>query len=99
MKPIAQLRCFNHEGREAVARCPQCGRTFCRECITEYKERILCAQCLAALSPKAQGRKTPASAILRGAWLLVSFLFLWAFYYYLGKALLLLPSAFHKAIK
>ena len=44
--PPIQNRCWNHEAREAVCRCPQCGRSFCRECVTEHDTRLLCAACL-----------------------------------------------------
>ena len=43
-------RCWNHESREAVCRCPQCGNSFCRECVTEHDFRLLCAACLNALT-------------------------------------------------
>ena len=38
--------CWNHEAREAVCRCPECGRSYCRECVTEHEARLLCAVCL-----------------------------------------------------
>ena len=41
-----QQRCWNHESREAVCRCLQCGRSYCRECVTEHESRFLCAPCL-----------------------------------------------------
>ncbi|MDR3698297.1 MAG: hypothetical protein P4L56_01600 [Candidatus Sulfopaludibacter sp.] len=72
-------RCWNHEGREAVCRCPECGRSFCRECVTEHHRRLLCAACLARLArqtePRTQGRRNLlAAAMLFGgvvlAWLL-----------------------------
>jgi hypothetical protein len=44
--PDLQQRCWNHELREAVCRCPRCGRSFCRECVTEHESRLLCAACL-----------------------------------------------------
>ena len=50
-----QHRCWNHEGREAVSRCPGCGRPFCRECVTEHRARLLCAACL----EKAARRGSP----------------------------------------
>lgn len=43
---LLQQRCWNHEAREAVCRCPSCGRSFCRECVTEHESRLLCAACL-----------------------------------------------------
>ncbi len=72
-------RCWNHEGREAVCRCPECGRSFCRECVTEHESRLLCASCLlrvsrqaAAESPRRAGW-VPAALLAGGlalAWLL-----------------------------
>ncbi len=44
--PPLQNRCWNHEAREAVCQCPQCGRSFCRECVTEHESRLMCAACL-----------------------------------------------------
>ncbi len=43
---IADRKCYNHASREAVARCPQCSNFFCRECITEHDDVIMCASCL-----------------------------------------------------
>ena len=43
---LAHQRCFNHATREAVARCPECHHFFCRECITEHDDRVLCTGCL-----------------------------------------------------
>lgn len=58
---LARQRCFHHPGREAVARCPECGHSYCRECVTEHRGRVLCSACL-----EAQGR---ASARRSGVWL------------------------------
>ena len=41
-----QQRCWNHEAREAACRCPACGRSYCRECVSEHEGRLLCAACL-----------------------------------------------------
>lgn len=52
MGPISlQHRCWNHEDREAVCRCPECGRSFCRECVGEHEQRLLCASCLKTAVP------------------------------------------------
>jgi len=53
MKDLAHQRCFNHVQREAVARCPQCRGYFCRECITEHDDRVICAGCLSKLVRKS----------------------------------------------
>ena len=49
-RPAIQQRCWNHESREAVCRCPECGNSFCRECVTEHEARLLCAACLNSLA-------------------------------------------------
>ncbi len=96
MSEISHLRCFNHSEREAVARCPECGRTFCRECIVEHEERVVCAQCLVKLGRVPGKSGARAAMVLRGAVSLLSFMFVWAVFYYLGKVLLAIPSSFHE---
>ena len=92
---IAQERCFNHASREAVARCPECGRTFCRECISEHDDRVICAFCLKRLSKKAV-RRYRLAGLVRLAQILMGVLLLWSSFYLLGKALLTIPSSFHE---
>lgn len=93
---LSQQRCFNHRQREAAAKCPECGRYFCRECITEHEDRVLCAQCL-------RNTKAPAASkfpILVGPVRIFQFFcglaLLWIVFYYLGDILLKLPSSFHE---
>jgi hypothetical protein len=85
-----QQRCWNHETREAVCRCPQCGRSFCRECVSEHDFRLLCAACLRTISraarPAAKGRFALASLALAG-------LFLgWLIFFLGGEALMTLNA-------
>jgi late competence protein required for DNA uptake (superfamily II DNA/RNA helicase) len=95
MGPLAQKRCFHHSVREAVARCPECGRFFCRECITEHQGRVLCAGCLAAKAappPKKirwSGVLTAPLQLAAGLWLA------WWFFVLVGKLLLAIPTTFH----
>lgn len=53
-----EQRCWNHESREAVCRCPECGRSFCRECVSEHQSRLLCATCLARAAEARQSRRS-----------------------------------------
>jgi hypothetical protein len=92
---IAQERCFNHASREAVARCPECGRTFCRECISEHDDRVICAFCLKRLGKKA-ATLYRLGGLVRLAQVLMGVLLLWSSFYLLGKALLTIPSTFHE---
>lgn len=96
MRPLADARCVNHSEREAVARCPECGRYVCRECITEHDRRVLCADCLRRQAGE------PAAGVVRRRWRglcaggLAGGLALWVLFYLLGQALLLIPSSFHE---
>jgi hypothetical protein len=92
---ILQERCSNHASREAVARCPECGRTFCRECISEHDDRVICASCLKRLSKKPV-RRYRLAGLVRLAQILMGVLLLWSSFYLLGKALLTIPSSFHE---
>lgn len=98
MNNLDRLRCFNHPEREAVARCPECGRFFCRECITEHEDRVLCAQCLARqLKPKKAGPRRLGAFF----WLIRGVLGLWIawiFFYWAAKILLSIPSSFHEGV-
>jgi hypothetical protein len=86
-----QQHCWNHETREAVCRCPACGRSFCRECVTEHESRLLCARCLEG-EAQAQGARRHGSrkTIL---WMAVAGLLLaWIFFYGTGQALILITG-------
>jgi len=61
--PLVEQRCWNHELREAVCRCPGCGRCFCRECVTEHEERLLCAACLKTAAGSAPTRRRRRSLV------------------------------------
>ena len=95
MQTLAQQRCHNHLGREAVARCPECTRFFCRECITEHDDRAICASCLRKLTGENSTRKHRLRGVVTLACGLFGFLFLWLFFYCVGQALLSIPSSFH----
>jgi hypothetical protein len=76
-----QQRCWNHEGREAVCRCPACGRSFCHECVTEHELRLLCAACLARVTPNGQFKSSAWRSVLPTGMLLTGFLLAWTFFY------------------
>ena len=96
MDTLIKQRCFNHGFREAAARCPDCGRFFCRECVTEHDDRVLCATCLSKKAMNAgfgnQSSGIPVSLTL----LLSGGLILWLVFYYLGIGLMKIPQAFHE---
>ena len=88
MAAAIQNRCWNHEAREASCRCPECGRSFCRECVTEHEARLLCAACLEKLSA-ARGRKAGALARLAPAALLIAGISIgWLLFFSAGQAVI-----------
>ncbi len=103
MQDLARQRCFNHSGREAVAICLDCNNLFCRECITEHEDRVICANCLSNLKAFDTQKKNrfaffrPVLRLLFGTFLFLgSLTFLWLCFFYLGQFLLEMPSSFHE---
>jgi hypothetical protein len=93
---FAQLRCFNHAQREAAARCPECGRFFCRECVSEHRNRFLCASCIAEEATEAQVQPKSYLGRLRPVFrIMIGMLVLWMLFFVMGKALFSVPSTFH----
>jgi hypothetical protein len=88
--------CLNHPGREAVARCPECRRYFCRECVTEHDDRLICAACLRTLSVEPSDRKLSLAPLLRLAAAGAGLVLAWACFFWLGQILLNTPSDFHE---
>lgn len=43
---IRVTTCYNHPQRETTQRCERCSTVYCDECLTEYKGRNLCANCI-----------------------------------------------------
>lgn len=94
---FAQSRCFNHAQREAAARCPECGRCFCRECVSEHRNRLLCASCIAEETAQAQpGPKRNFGSLRMVFRMMLGVLVLWVSFFVIGKALLAVPSVFHE---
>ncbi len=95
MPALAAQRCLHHSLREAVARCPECGLFFCRECITEHDERVICASCLKKIAQTAEKpvrRRLNLWPVLQGTGGLV---LAWFVFYSIGRMFLALPDSFH----
>src|SRR5215831_6577490 len=87
-------RCWNHEAREAVCRCPGCGRPYCRECVSEHEARLLCAACLRARVRAAaprRGRMSPVALVVAGL------LLAWLLFYGAGRSLILITARMQEA--
>jgi hypothetical protein len=85
---LIHQRCWNHASREAVCRCPACGRYFCRECVTEHESRLLCAACLRASARTAPRRRARFRALIAAIAALGSVVFSWLIFYVGGEMLL-----------
>ncbi|MCP4625118.1 MAG: rhomboid family protein [bacterium] len=96
MPDITHQRCHNHMQREAVARCPECARFFCRECITEHEDIVICAACLRN-QVKPSGNSTDRfGGLLRLGHFFLGFLILYILFYYFAQILLAIPADFHE---
>ena len=96
MTQLHQRQCLNHSVREAVARCPECGHFFCRECIVEHEDRVICAACLRKLlRPKAGRGHSLVKWLARFTALGLSLMIGWLAFYWTGRILLNIPTRFH----
>lgn len=98
MAALAQV-CLHHRDRPAVARCPSCGESYCRECVVEHDFRLICASCLAKLSQakKKAGRSwLPAAPVLQAA---AGLMLSWWFFSWVCGRLHDDPAAVHKGFK
>ena len=93
---LASQRCAHHAEREAVARCPECRRFFCRECITEHDRRVLCAACLKKLARPPLLRRRGFAGVVLVLQCLLGLFAAWFFFYLVGEALITLPTSFHE---
>jgi hypothetical protein len=96
MQSLTHQRCFNHAMREAVALCPECKRFFCRECITEHDDRVLCTDCLQKLARKPLAQRFALAQIFWLAQAVAGLLIVWYFFFLIGAGLLKLPDSFHE---
>lgn len=95
MSTLHQQRCLNHSAREAVARCPVCKQYFCRECITEHEDRVICASCLRKLTFKPETKKRNLAGLKRLMAAGCGFMLVWMMFYFAGRLLASIPEQFH----
>jgi hypothetical protein len=96
MASLIHQRCFNHALREAVARCPECGHFYCRECTTEHEDRIICAGCLGKIARAPLMERTGFIYVVRSVQLFFGVAIACLFFYVAGRALLSIDSSVHE---
>lgn len=95
MSQLIHQVCLHHASREAVARCPQCSQFFCRECITEHDDRIICAACLRKILHPVETKRRSFAGLGRAVMFGCGMLTAWTAFYWVGRILLTIPAAFH----
>lgn len=96
MSDLAAKRCHVHLDREAAARCPECRQFYCRECITEHDEIVICTGCLKQQTTKSEPQGKRTGVLLRGLAGMAGTLLCWICFIWVSKILLAIPSAFHE---
>jgi hypothetical protein len=93
---IALQKCWNHPAREAVARCPECGHSYCRECVVDHNDRLICAGCLGRLTaPAAKSRRgLSVLPLVRLGTAILGLLIAWFVFFGIGRMLLSVPDSF-----
>jgi hypothetical protein len=83
-----QQRCWNHEEREASCRCPACGRSYCRECVSEHEGRLLCAACLSRVTAGAEPSGGRLQRLAPAAMIAAAILLAWLTYWAAGESVM-----------
>ncbi len=96
MNMIERKRCSLHSQREAVAQCLECQNYFCRECVTEHDDRVLCSGCLDRVAEERFTRKKGFRFIRGTVSFFTGLIIVWFFFYMVGSTLLKLPASFHE---
>ncbi len=96
MAVLLTHRCLHHPVREAVARCPECAQFFCRECITEHDDRVICSSCLKKLTTRTETKRRSWAPLARVSVACASLLVAWLFFFLIGRLLLNIPTSFHE---
>jgi len=69
---------------------------FCRECIVEHDDRILCTACLAKLASPAPQRKRSLEGVFLVGQSVLAVALIWFFFFLIGRGLLAVPATFHE---
>ena len=87
-----EQRCWNHENREAVCQCPECGRSYCRECVSEHQSRLLCAACLTRVSQSTVRRRSSLGRLAAPLLAFGGLLLAWMVLFGAGESIIILAE-------
>ncbi len=88
--------CFHHAGREPVARCPECARYFCRECVSDHDGRLLCSACLLTVAEQQEDQQQARiKKLVPPLQVALGLLAAWLAFYVLAGTLLSIPATIH----
>jgi len=76
--------------------CPECSCYYCRECVVEHDDRLLCSSCLDKLFTPQTKKGFRFGFFAHLGQFLFGFLLLWFLFYSVSLALLATPSYFHE---
>lgn len=94
---VADEKCWYHAARAAAARCPECEKYYCRECITEHEGQVICATCLDALTTEEE-REEQASGLFSIVYGLLGMLLSWLLFYVISRSLIELSKPLRKEL-
>ena len=90
---IARQKCYNHASREASGRCMDCRKMFCKECVSTFEGRLLCAACLAEKGAATETHRS-WGAVVAPLQLLGGIVALWLVFHGTASLLTVIPSSF-----
>ena len=93
---LRSLRCQIHGEREGVAKCGGCSYFYCRECIVEHEEQMICATCLLTQQePETDtSKRNRLKGIVRLTGSSLAVLVSWAFFILMGRLLIWIKTTF-----
>jgi uncharacterized membrane protein YvbJ len=94
-RALRERKCVNHASREAVARCPECKKDFCRECITEHNNKMLCTNCLHEKTKRKEAKKKKLEILFTIFLFCLGMLISYYFFFGLASMLSEIPDQFH----
>ena len=93
---LAKTLCAIHPARPASARCPNCRKFYCSECITEHEGKMSCASCLRlSMESVPESKRKLRLPIAPLVQLVLAIAVCWVVFYFFAQFLVDVPDNFH----